>query len=306
MFQKIIPRDKAHWLELRKPVITSTEVAALFGISPYLTPYELFYRKRDQMDIEFEPNERVTWGLRLEHAIASGIAEDNDWSIRRMDEFIFDPELKLGSSFDYEAFLGDTSVGLLEIKNVDALVFRDGWILDGDHMEGPPHIEIQIQNELLVSGHKQVHLCALVGGNKVVLIRRDRDEDVISALKNRVEMFWKSIRDNVEPKPDFERDAKFIASLYRYSEPGKVITATKEITEIAASYKAAGNEAKEWEAKKQAAKARILTLIGDAEKVIGEGFSISAGIIGPCEVKYTREGYRDFRINVKKIKEDSK
>lgn len=303
------------WHKLRSTDITSTDAAALFGISPYLTPYELWHRKKSAMIAAFEPSERMKWGTRLQDSIAAGIAEDNQWGLRRMDEYVRLPQLSMGASFDFcidSVSLGKddagndmrrNDVGLLEIKNVDAMAFKDGWILEDEQQEAPAHIELQVQHQLAVSGLTRAWIGALVGGNRVVLIRRDRDEDVISALKNRVEMFWKSIRDNVEPKPDFERDAKFIASLYRYSEPGKVMTATKEITEIAASYKAAGSEAKEWEAKKQAAKARILTLIGDAERVIGEGFSISAGMIGPCEVKYAREGYRDFRINVKKTKE---
>lgn len=294
------------WHKLRSTDITSTDAAALFGISPYLTPFELWHRKKSAVIADFEPSERMKWGTRLEESIARGIAEDNQWGLRHMDEYVRLPQLSMGASFDFEITIGDHEIALLEIKNVDAMAFKDGWILEDEQQEAPAHIELQVQHQLAVSGLTRAWIGALVGGNRVVLIRRDRDEDVISALKNRVEMFWKSIRDNVEPKPDFERDAKFIASLYKYSEPGKVITATVNVERLSKEYKHAGNEAKKWDSEKQSIKAQILTEIGDAEKVIGEGFSISAGLIGPCEVKYTREGYRDFRINVKKIKGDSK
>jgi predicted phage-related endonuclease len=40
------PNDKNHWLELRSQNINSTESACLFGISPYITEFELYHRKQ--------------------------------------------------------------------------------------------------------------------------------------------------------------------------------------------------------------------------------------------------------------------
>ena len=56
------------------------------------------------------------------------------------------------------------------------------------------------------------------------------------------------------------------------------------------------------EEQKDALKAQILFIISDAEKVIGDGYTISAGIVGECEIKYTRKEYRNFRVNFKKEK----
>ena len=44
-------------------------------------------------------------------------------------------------------------------------------------------------------------------------------------------------------------------------------------------------------------------MIGEAEKVLASGYSISAGIVAPCEVAYTREGYRLFKVTKKKEKQ---
>lgn len=300
MFQTIIPRDKQHWLDLRKPLVTSTEVAALFGCSPYLTEFELFHRKRDNLPTDFEPNERMVWGSRLEKSIAEGVAEDEKFKIRKMDEFMFDPELRLGSSFDYA--IDDD--GILEVKNVDSLVYRDGWITEWDNTEGPLHIEIQVQVELLVSGRKYAKLAAFVGGNRVVIIHRDRDDKVCDSILLRVKQFWNSIDNNIEPEPDFKRDAAFISKLYKYAAPGKVMDATGNalLETLVKNYKKAGDAAKLLDEEKKGYKAQMLTIIGDAEKVIAPGFSISAGIIGPTHVEYEREGYRDFRSYIKKEK----
>ena len=72
----------------------------------------------------------MKWGTRLQDSIAMGIAQDQGWSIRPMKEYITDTDLRLGASFDFA--IGDD--GLLEIKNVDSLVFHKQWESDGDHV----------------------------------------------------------------------------------------------------------------------------------------------------------------------------
>ena len=161
--ETIVPKNEADWLALRRQVVTSTEVAALFGCSPYVSLFELWHRKHDNLEVEFTKNERVTWGLRLEKAIADGVAEDEKFEIRRLSEFIQDTEINLGASFDYA--IGED--GILEIKNVDGLVFKDGWDVDGDNIEEPVHIGFQVQTQLMLSQRKYALLRPLVGGNTI-------------------------------------------------------------------------------------------------------------------------------------------
>ena len=313
MIETIQPKDEKDWLELRKQDVTSTETAALFGLSPYMTQFELWHRKHDKMEVEFTVNDRMKWGTRLQDSIAAGIAEDQKWKIRRMSEYKRDTDLRMGASFDFSLCFtipGDgkpiksTMVedGILEVKNVDSLAFRDGWIVDGDNVEAPAHIEIQVQQQLALSGMKTAYIGALIGGNRVVLIKRVPDQQVIGSIKKRIGELWASIQAHHEPKPDFARDSDFISRLYSFAEPGRVFNADERVSKLAFAYKQASQAVKEAELKKDSAKAEILTLIGDSEKVIGEKFSISAGITGPAHVSYDREAFRNFRINWKKEK----
>ena len=298
--ETIKPENEEHWLELRKQDITSTEVSALFGISPYLTEFELWHRKLNAQASPFEENNRMKWGRRLQDAIANGVAEDEGFKVRPMTEYIRDPDLRIGSSFDFA--IGDD--GILEIKNVDSYIFSQQWEYDdGDNLEAPPHIEIQVQHQLLLSGRDFAYICAFKGGNDPVLIKREPDSDVMAAIEKRAKAFWKSIGEGREPAPNFERDAKFLSSLYRYAEPNKVIQSTPRIQLLANEYKSIADSEKEIKARKDAVKAQLLMEVGDAEKVLGDMFSISAGIIGPTVVpEHTREGYRNFRINWRKKK----
>lgn len=318
----IVPANEAAWLELRKKDVTSTDIAALFNMSSYCTPFELWHRKKSGEDIEFEMKEWTLWGKRLQDSIAAGVAEDNGWRIRKMEEYIRIPELRMGSSFDFSILektgkgyeLDEETLapvpsekyketGLLEIKNVFGMIFKDQWLEDDDgNIEAPPHIELQVQHQLAVSGRAFCYIAALVAGNKIVLIKREPDQEIINEIKLKVMRFWETIDKNQEPEPDFERDGKMLKRLYNVAEPGKVIDASDDagLLEMVKEYLRDGATIKALEGKREAIKNKILTLAGDAEKIIGGQFSVSLGTVAPAHVEYDRAAYRLFKINANK------
>jgi putative phage-type endonuclease len=305
VIKKIVPKDKEEWLSYRRKNINSTEVAALFGCSPYTTAFELWHRKKDDTEVAFEMNERVKWGMRLEKSIADGVAEEHGWTVKKIDEYMYDDILRLGASFDFSISIGEAEQGILEVKNVDSLIAKQNWLVNDDGtVEAPPHIEIQVQVQLAVSGLSFAYIAALVGGNRVFLIKRTPDEKIIKAIEEKVRKFWISIELNLPPKPDFAQDAEFISKLYGFAEAGKVLDAQgdKDISSLALEYKEASASEKSAKEKKDEVKAKLLMKIGEAEKVLCDGFSITAGMVGPAHVEYDREGYRLFRINFPKGK----
>jgi len=307
------PTSEAHWLDMRAKDITSTQVAALFGLSPYTTEFELYHRKLNNEIVDDFDNRYSKWGNRLESAIAKGIAEDQGWKIRRMEEYIRLPDIKLGASFDFSIQeviqcadgVDVSDKGILEIKNVFGLVFNDQWVTEGGNIEAPPHIELQVQTQLLVSGRPEAYIGALVSGNKVELLRRVPDLEIQSDITAKVKWFWHSVDNKNEPKPDFEKDAAFIAKLYSHAEPNKVMDVRENpvIGQLADQYTEWGKAEKSAAVEKKKIKSKLLMEIGDAEKCVGEGFSISCGMIAPTTVEtYEKKGYRNFRVNRKKKK----
>ena len=311
---EIIPfTTEADWLAARQRDVTSTESAALFGMSPYVTAFELWHRKRSGTAPEFKVNDRMKWGNRLEAAIAHGIAEEQGWEIRPMKEYMRDPDARLGSSFDFVI----TNLGEpvhLEIKNVDYLAFRDGWIEHEDgSIEAPEHIEMQVQHQMAVSGFKRAYIGAFVGGNRGVVIERERDEDVIRAIRAKVAEFWRTVDAGEEPPPVMPDDAEAVIRLHQYAEPGKILDASsdEEIASMVAKYKAACVARDRADDDAKVLKAELLERIGDAEKVLLPGFTISASMIADTpptlitaemvgQTYGGRKGYRNFRINAKK------
>lgn len=294
----LFPASEQDWLNERLRDVTSTGVAALFNLSPYQTEFEVWHRHAGGFTVAFESNERMTWGTRLQTAIGKGVCEDQGWAnARPAPEYIRIPSLRMGASFDW--FVGDDTI--LEIKNVDSLAFRDGWETDG---EAPPHIELQVQYQMLVSGRSAAYIAALVGGNRIVLLKREPQPSVVAAIKEKVGLFWASIDANKPPAPDFKQDAEFISKLYGTAD-GSTLDASQDasITGLAERYKLWSETAKVADAEKQAVKAELLTKIGTASKVLGHEFTISASVVKGGHVEYDRADYRNFKINFRKPKE---
>lgn len=324
----ILPRDEAHWHALRAQDLTSTDIAALFGLSPYATAIDVWHNKRDGVTPEIPDNERMRWGRRLESVVAEGIAEDQGWRTRHAGEYGRLPEHRVGSSFDYRVLNGksecDFAAGgfvvcdsaddaILEIKTVDALAYRQGWTVEDDFVEAPAHIELQLQHQLLVSGLRVGYIGALIGGNRVELLRREADDAVHAAILQRAAEFWRSIKAGTPPPVVTADDARAYIKRQTTIEPGKLLDARgdAELRRLLSTYQEAKRAQKQAEDDADVARAALLARIGDAERVMWDGGTISCGYTaGSAGTTITadmvgttigaRAGYRQFRINSKR------
>jgi predicted phage-related endonuclease len=207
-------------------------------------------------------------------------------------------ESRIGSSFDWQT---EDESAILEIKTVDYVNFKKDWHLFQDNtFLAPEHIELQVQHQLAVSGRQTAYIGVLVGGNTAYFDKRERNEDVIAEIFLRVAQFWANVDAGNAPSPDFERDSAAVAALYSHAEPGTVIEPPEGVTELVEHYLELGDSRRELEKKQAEIKGRILMAIGDAEKVVGDGFTISANVVAPGPVSYERKGYRQFKVYKKK------
>jgi predicted phage-related endonuclease len=315
------------WLAMRAQDLTSTEVSALFGCSPYATQYSLFHAKTGQLEADFELNDRIRWGNRLEAAIAYGIAEDTGLIVEPFKIYARIPELRMGSSFDFKIIGLDDSYtgtdetyrdafrengpGIMEVKNVDGLQFKRAWISDDHIMEAPPHIELQVQHQQETADMEWTLIAPLVGGNAPMPFMRQRDRAIGRAIIDKVGEFWHSVETGKAPAPDFSADGDTIAQLL-YQDNGKTVDMSDNarLKELIALHEKAGEDYKAADDKKKALKAEILLTIGHNAKVLVPGFSISAGttkdsagtLITPAHIGQRlggRSGYRMMRIYTK-------
>ena len=287
-------QSEAVWLGLRAEDITSTEVSALFGCNPWLTEFELWHKKKSKNVEGLEDNEQMEIGRDFEAPIAEYIAKKEGWKIKPKKHYMRLEGLGIGSSFDYEII--EPFEAIFEIKNVGENSFKNNWKEDGDKIDAPLNLEFQFQQELLVSGAKELRVGAMVGGNRRKVFTRLPDEKVHKAILDKCAAFRKSLKDNVEPKPDFERDAAFIAKLFNKSDKAKEIEGDAEIDKLVEDYQSNMRLESVAKAHKAQIKAKILFKVGDAGKVKGSDYSISLGDVKGSTYSVTRAPGRNFRI----------
>ena len=313
--QTIEIQNQHQWLTERAKDVTSTEVSALFGLSPYLTEFELFHQKRDAVVVKIEPNERMKWGNRLESAIAQGAAEDMGWNIAKLNVYMRDQAARIGSSFDFEIKSSANGPGILEVKNVDWVQYQKNWIDDGNgNIEAPEHIELQVQHQMEISGFEWCAIVALVGGNEQKIVLRNRDRDIGKSIREKTGEFWNRVLQNQPPSADYTRDAEFIVKqLRRDAVEGLVAEADAELENMIRDYEFIHKEHADLEKLKIQRRAEILERIGHASKVLTSFGSLSTGqvkgrsgtLITPEMVGTVigeTEGYRNFRFYPKKEK----
>lgn len=320
----LYPKTRGEWLALRNGFVSSTESAALFGLSPYMTPYELaVLKKNPESGTDLSESERMTWGKRLQRAIAQGIAEDEGVKVRALSAYATLPEDKIGASFDYEiiglrddwkaedthlrGYYRQHGAGVLEIKNVDSYIFKQEWHESDGQLEAPAHIELQVQHQLLCIERAWSAIGVLVGGNRQIMLVRMRDDETGTAIRAKVGRFWSGLAQGKMPPVTLPQDAATIRRLYGYAEPGKILDFQTEPNEaiyrLAKQHEEAVKFKREADNVAKGTAANLLMAIQDAEKVLFSDMTVNAGVVKAAHIEaYERAAYRNLRIYPKGAK----
>lgn len=312
----ITPRDEAHWLAMRAADLTSTDVAALFGLSPYKTRFDLWHEKKSGVPVTLADTKVLERGRWWEAPIAEGVARERGWLVAPFKDYGRLPEHRIGSSFDYRILpprAGDPE-SILEIKSVNFRAFRDGWTVEDDYIEAPAHIELQVQHQMLVSGLSRAYIAAATDFDHIHVIEREADPKVHAGILAAAAEFWRSIEANEEPEPEMPRDAQSVIAMYQYAGAGVLdMRDNEEVGRLLAEYDALGRQVKEAEARRDCIKAAVLpiagengTLISSAGKLVltqtkdNPGTVVTPEMVG--QVIGKRSGYRMFRLYPNKEK----
>lgn len=264
--------------------VGGSEVAALFGESPWLTEFELWHRKKGTIATpEFNAvhdgtpeNERIYWGVKLEAAIVEAAKERYGYTDRIPATDI--PPLSngkgLGGHPDRRVECPTRGPGLLEVKMADWLV-RKSW---GD--EPPLHYLLQGNSYAGLDGCAWFDILVLVGGNKLERFQYDFRPKLYAETEARVEAFWRSIEENRPPKPDYTRDGATISELYADCDGGVIELKGDNLAHIAAAeYLLADAESKAAAKRRDAAKAELMDKLGTNEVALLDGFVVKAATV---------------------------
>lgn len=312
MSEKVRFESEEAWLAARRRCVTSTEVSALFGQNPRLTAFELYHRKRDPKLDTFEGTERTEWGHELQDAIGTFVHRRHAVECLPIHPWTLAINGVCAASGDFlitgcsartsplAAYFERLGEGILEIKNVDSLVYKNDWTQE----EMPDHIEIQLQAEMHCWDTQWGAVAALVGGNRLEIYVRERDTEVCRLIEHKSRSFMHDFENGKEPPAVMPQDAGMVIALHQYAEPNKVYDGAQDdyLRHLCAEYRAASAVINKYTDERESLKATILARIKDAERVVNCGsYNISAAVRAPVEVQaYVRKGFRDLRITERK------
>lgn len=163
---------------IRSQNVSASEVGALMGEHPYMTPERIWDRLVSPFPMEFTANEFMENGTFMEPAIAALAARRLRLRLRANSKTYVHPTVRLCATPDY-LVLG-TPPGLVEIK------------LSGNHdmwRSIPSHVEWQVRAQLACTKRETAAVCVLVGsGLRTFLLERDAllEEELLEA----VDRFW--------------------------------------------------------------------------------------------------------------------
>lgn len=271
------------WLKRRLEGITASDAAGLMGASKWDTPMSLFAAKLGLSEPK-EKTEAMAWGLRLENVLAQAYAEETGHSPRKTPKWSIDvnedrPWQMASLDFDLDV---DGHLGILETKTAGAHMEK-AWE-DGV----PPGYVCQVQHQMAVTGRPFAVVCVLIGGQKMLHARVERDDKFIAVLNAvEAEFFDRLVKNQPPPVRPEEESAKVMAQVFHNPDnlvvplPVDLVDVDRALVDLKASIK-------DMEAQKDILENRLRAAIGDH----------AAGLL-PSGVKYTWKPYEKKEYVVK-------
>lgn len=208
--------SREEWLEYRRLGIGGSDVAAIFGISPFRTARDLYYDKLNIVTADDEGNwVAMEMGNLLEPLVAKIFARKTGLRVFQRKCMFRHPQYPwMLADLDYLVELPDGSIAILEIKTTNYNA-RDNWWYNGKEIV-PIYYEAQGRHYMSVMNINRVYFCCLYGNNEEEAVIRhiDRDMDYEAEMISLEQSFW---NDHVLAKvpPPYTEDGELILESLR-------------------------------------------------------------------------------------------
>lgn len=183
---------RGEWLTRRRKGIGGSDAAAILGLDPYRSAFEVYLDKIGDAP-ERQATDAMDWGNRLEPVIADWFSETTGLPTSRAGLMAHPEHEWMLATVD--RLIGDDA--LLEIKNTSVYRAKD-WA-DG---QVPDAAELQTQHYLGVTGRRMAYVAVLIGGNRPEIREVQRDDALIGHLIRMESEFWARVQSRTPPPVD--------------------------------------------------------------------------------------------------------
>lgn len=256
--------ERADWLEFRRSHVGGSDAAAVMGLSPWSTPYQVWAEKSGLAapeDISGRP--RVEWGSRLERVVADKFREshpelavtlnvgpeltvivpsERPWAMATLDGIVAEP---------------DGEMAVLEIKTAHFPSARD-WD-DGV----PPHYLAQVNHYLGVTGWGRAHVAVLIDGWDYREFTVERDEADVAVVKGAVDAFWGAFVETGTPPEATAADSRTVLEAHP-ADDGEYLPGDLSQLELVEEWREAVQRAKRAKREADDLAVRLRQQVGDA------------------------------------------
>jgi putative phage-type endonuclease len=258
--------------------VTATEVAAVLGISPWDSAFNLYWRKRGEIP-ETGDDDRLSLGRHLEPWIADRWAAAHPQYRLQMGGLYASAARpwQLATPDRLLIPAGEASAGPVAVLEIKTSGSYDGWGVDGSD-EIPPHYRAQVLWQADVLGLTGGDACGFVcclflSSRQIRTYRIAYDTADVAFMRGQAEEFLDRLRGGVPP--DIDAHTATAAAL-RQLHP-KVEDTTVEVDEdLAYTYRSAGEAVRDALTDKALVEAQLRAAMGNAKTAIDPAGAVVA------------------------------
>ena len=248
--------EKQH--EQRSKGIGGSEVAAIMGLSPFKTAYQVWEDKTGLSTGLKEETPQMAYGKLVEPVL-------RQWYSNKTGRIVTVPEMGVSNPkypFVLASLDGLTDDGrVLEIKTTRS---SQGWGEPGTD-EIPVYYTTQVQTYLMVYGLRLADVVVSLAGAMPEMYEVGADAEIQEMIFDEVTAFWKLVQERTPPEP-----VSYADMLARFGKGSKAaqVAANQEIMEQVAFLQSVKADMKRLEASETDAKAIIMHYLGDQDTLI--------------------------------------
>jgi len=240
------------WLEQRRKGVGGSDVAAIMGLSPWKTAYQVYQEKRKEV-VDFQGNEATDWGKRMEPAIRQWYSDETGRCVRLPEKIMVHQKYPFMLA-SLDGFTDDPRG--VEIKTARS---PKGWGEPGTN-EIPDYYMLQVQHYMVVTAFPVFDVPVSIAGGAPALYEVPADKELQEMIIEACAEFWQRVVDGNAPDPVTFADA--IQRYGRSKATGAVVASPETIFSIH-DLRAVRKEKDALEAKEEEIKGKLIIALGD-------------------------------------------
>jgi putative phage-type endonuclease len=256
------PQRSPEWLELRRQGLGASDMAAVMGVSPYKTPYQLWAEKTGATPPQ-KVGAAAQRGVILEDAVGRYYEEERGVKLRKSNGIIrLKQHPRIMASLD-RTIVGEPK-GIVEIKT-SASPRWSMWPV-------PPEVVIQTHVQMGILGVEWCDVVALLGGLVFKIERVQFDPALWAEIQRSAMAFLEAVDTNTPPKLE-----ALDAQAYALATPqasDDFAQATSDLERVYAQLREVNTELHFVEEKKGALEIILKEAIGEKAGLAGNGWTV--------------------------------